>query len=167
MWFITSKLKHSSSKMDPAAAAAPDAAAPGAVPQPVAPVLTAFQKRMRSITPDQERVSAQRQSLIGKELDRRSGLGQHVPPHIPPESRIDRGVAAYGNGANVKGLRVLAYNTVTHQWKRGEISHVAVQAPRGQGHLLQTAKFVIAIVKHEDGTHDRAYEVNCLKRSDI
>jgi len=161
----------------PAAADVVTVAAAGAVPtavpaaaQPLVnqgAALTPLQKRLRSITPEQEVISRRRTSLVGKELDRRAGGGQHAPPMVSPERRIDRAVAAYNNGVNVVGWRVRAYNTVSREWRLGVIAHVAKQKARGQGTNPEAPYYVLAIVRHfEEGVAERAYEVSCLERLD-
>ena len=127
--------------------------------------LTSIQKRLRSLTPEQKEASRRRTSLVAKELERRNGGSQHAAPVIPSPRRIDRPLAAYRNGFNVKGWRVRAYNTVAKQWELGEIKHVAKQKPLGQGDNPNASFYVIAIVKHDnENLNDCAYELSCLER---
>jgi len=149
------------SQQQPAVNVEPEA---GAANPPPAAALTGIQKRLRTITPEQERLSQRRATLVGREVDRR-GAGTRRAPDIPVALRVDRALAAYDNGINVKGWRVRAYNGVSGEWKVGEITHVSKHKPRGQGRDPNAASYVIAIVKHEDAQLlDRAYEVSCLER---
>jgi len=102
-----------------------------------------------------------RNSLVGKELDRLSGVGFPAVPKVPPELQIDRGQAAYANGVEIRGLRVEAYNTCTRTWSLGVIQSVHLRSHR----RTQWGEFVIAYIEHEDpAVRARAYEVSFLRK---
>jgi len=150
----------------PLGAAVPQDEAPhgAAAPQNTAPQGAAARARARlsRLRPEHIRTSQVRESLVGKEVDRLSGAGRPALPDIPLGQRIDRGVAAYANGAQVRGLRVEAYNAQTRVWSMGTIQSVHVRAHRrsqeGRG------MFVIACITHDDAAiRPRAYEVSFLR----
>ena len=123
---------------------------------------TPDKKRFRTITPEQRQVSAKRNSIIGKELDRLR-VNSYVAPEIPVDKRVRRRMASHNNGALVIGWRVRAFNYLSQKWLVGVIVHVANRKPRGRKNTSK--RRVLAIVKHDDEKiKDRAYEVGCLER---